>query len=95
VSGIQQAEAYCVTTLTACCLCKQQKASEQTALSSSSSTLSTSSAAAAAAGGGGAGGGGGCSQPSTLVDLFVSVEKIMVLNTDLQVKLHSHCNVAS
>jgi len=24
-------------------------------------------------------------QPSTLVDLFVSVEKIMVLNTDLQV----------
>ena len=93
MSGIQQAEAYCVTTLTACCLCKQQKASEQTALSSSSSTLSTSSAAAA--GGGGAGGGGGCSQPSTLVDLFVSVEKIMVLNTDLQVKLHSHCNVAS
>jgi hypothetical protein len=28
------------------------------------------------------------SQPSTLVDLFVSVEKIMVLNTDLQVKFN-------
>jgi len=29
--------------------------------------------------------GTGSGQPSTLVDLFVSVEKIMVLNTDLQV----------
>jgi len=29
--------------------------------------------------------GGSDQQPSTLVDLFVSVEKIMVLNTDLQV----------
>lgn len=27
----------------------------------------------------------GSTHPSTLVDLFVSVEKIMVLNTDLQV----------
>ena len=30
--------------------------------------------------------GGSSQQPSTLVDLFVSVEKIMVLNTDLQVE---------
>lgn len=29
----------------------------------------------------------GESQPSTEVDLFVSTEKIMVLNTDLQVRL--------
>ena len=29
----------------------------------------------------------GESQPSTDVDLFVSTEKVMVLNTDLQVKL--------
>ena len=33
----------------------------------------------------------GENQPSTDVDLFVSAEKIMVLNTDLQVKLICRC----
>jgi hypothetical protein len=33
----------------------------------------------------------GESQPSTEVDLFISTEKIMVLNTDLKVSCASPC----
>jgi len=61
--------------------------SEQNTTTSSSLTASGGGTAGTGTGSGSGGStsAGGSHEPSTLVDLFVSVEKIMVLNTDLQV----------